>query len=152
MDHSCDPGLHRLAQVLMKDLDLDLNNVPVAEPQAALPLDETATIFKGTIITMAGGKLSPVEGLAINSAKIIAAGPLAQSEQATKQAAGSQVHVRELAGQCILPGYIEPHIHLLLTALARGFLVDFSPSQVPSLDIAEPLVKETVANIKDLDS
>ena len=47
MDHSCDPGLHRLAQVLMKDLDLDLNKVPVAEPQAALPLDETATVFKG---------------------------------------------------------------------------------------------------------
>ena len=31
----------------MKDLDLDLNKVPVAEPQAALPLDETATVFKG---------------------------------------------------------------------------------------------------------
>ena len=125
MDHSCDPGLHRLAQVLMKDLDLDLDNVPVAEPQAALPLDDTVTIFKGTIITMAGGKLSPVESLAIHGTKIIAVGPLARSEQAAKQAAASQVHVIELAGKCLLPGFIEPHIHLLLTALAKGILVDF---------------------------
>ena len=151
MDHSCDPGLHRLAHVLMKDLDLDLNDVPVAEPKAEIPSDDTAHIFKGTIITMAGGKLSPVESLAIHGAKIIAAGPLAQSEQAAKQAAGSQVHVRELAGKCILPGFIEPHLHLLLTALVRKFLVDFSPLKVSSLDTAESLVKETVANIKDLD-
>ena len=77
MDYTCDPGLHRLAQGLVKDLDLALNNVPVAEPQAALPLDETTTIFKGTIIITAGGKLSPVESLAIHGAEIIAAGPLA---------------------------------------------------------------------------
>ena len=49
----------------------------------------------------------------------MAAGPLAQSEQAAKQAAGSQVHVRELAGQCILPIFIEPHILLLAIARCR---------------------------------
>ena len=52
MDHSCDPGLHLLAQALTKDLDL--SNIPVPQPPKLSPIDDTATIFKnGTIITMA---------------------------------------------------------------------------------------------------
>lgn len=67
MDHFCDPGLHRLAQVLTKDIDLII--VPIPARRDALLPDDTATIFKnGTIITVAGRNLSPVESLAIHGA------------------------------------------------------------------------------------
>ena len=57
--------------------------------------------------------------------------------------------MKDLEGRCVLPGFIEPHLHLLLTALAKGYLVNFSPVQVETLEAAKKLVMEKVANVKD---
>ena len=138
MDHSCDPGLHRPARALSKNLDL--SNVRMSAPVEAPPTNDTATIFTGgTIITMAGGKLSTVEILAVYGAKIIAAGSLAKSEQIAREVAGSQVHIKYLKGNCLLPGLIESHLHVLGTALAKGYLIDFSPLQIESRAEAEAM-------------
>ena len=61
------------------------------------------------------------------------------------------MHTKNLKGACVLPGFIEPHLYLLLTALAKRFLVHFSPLQVDSCDAAESPVEEKLANVKDAD-
>ncbi|KAL2042480.1 hypothetical protein N7G274_004973 [Stereocaulon virgatum] len=63
--------------------------------------------------------------------------------------AGAQVHIKYLKGNCLLPGFIEPHLHVLLAALAKGSFIDFSPLQVKSRAEAEAVIREQVANIKD---
>ena len=101
--------------------------------------DGIAKIYtNGTIITMAGGEFSTVEALAIINDKIMAAGTLSEAIKV----AGPQSTTIDLASRCIVPGFIEPHVHLILTALTRHFYLDLSPLSTTTRDSALDKIKE----------
>ena len=73
-------------------------------------------VYNGTILTMAGGTFNPQESMAVKGDTIISVG----SSDAVKQAvsrAGHSFSERDLGTQCIVPGFVEPHLHILSTAM-----------------------------------
>jgi predicted amidohydrolase YtcJ len=85
----------------------------VASPPAVAAADETRIFLGGTIITV-DKAFSEAEALAIRGNKIIAVG----TEAAVRAAAGADATVIDLDGRVMLPGFIDPHTHVLAGALA----------------------------------
>ncbi|KAL1892620.1 hypothetical protein Sste5346_006905 [Sporothrix stenoceras] len=83
-----------------------------APPPFALPLE--TVIFKATVLTLAGGKFNATEALAIRGDTVVATGTLEDV-----RAAVGPVNIREVdyGNRVITPGFIDPHVHLLMTAL-----------------------------------
>lgn len=78
----------------------------------------------GTIYPLEDGGTETVEAIGIHGGKVIAAGSLYEVEQAM---AGYDFSTRILeVGETLLPGLIEPHVHVVMTALMRGW-IDFGP-------------------------
>ncbi|KAG8982373.1 hypothetical protein FRB90_006841, partial [Tulasnella sp. 427] len=124
MCHGCHPGLNHLAQTLMSDVaSSDFTQINQAPP-ANDPPAGTTIFTNGSIITMAGGNLKPVEALAISGGTITAAGSLQQVQQSVQ---GGTTAIVDLQGKCVLPGFIEPHLHLFLSALTVDFLIPLQP-------------------------
>lgn len=51
-----------------------------------------------------------------------------------------QEQTLDLQGRCLLPGFIEPHLHLIMTALADNYLLCLSPINVTTLDEAKKII------------
>jgi len=101
------------------------------------------SIFRGNILTMAGGKFSPCEAFAIKDDTIIASGRLPEVQAAV----GTETAISDYSDKTILPGFVDPHIHLLLTALVSNpsHIVDFSYPNVKTEQEALSLIKRSVA-------
>lgn len=123
MCSSCEPGSAQLASWLLHDLDLsNLPNTPA--PSIRAKGNENSKIFyNGTILTMAEGAFSPVDALVVKGDTITYAGSLDKA----KEAAGPGAEPIDLDGRSLSPGFIEPHLHLIMTALADYFLLNLSP-------------------------
>jgi predicted amidohydrolase YtcJ len=61
--------------------------------------------------------------MAIKHGKVAAIG----TYEAVKDAAGPFAKERDLQNQCIVPGFVEPHLHVILSAMLKGFLIDCDP-------------------------
>ncbi|KAG8978306.1 hypothetical protein FRB90_008457, partial [Tulasnella sp. 427] len=107
-------------------------------PPANDPPAGTTIFTNGSIITMAGGNFSPVEALAISGGAITATGSLQQVQQSVQ---GGTTTTVDLQGKCILPGFIEPHLHLFLSALTIDFLIPLQPWTVPTQQYALKILK-----------
>ncbi|KAG8767172.1 hypothetical protein FRC16_007462, partial [Serendipita sp. 398] len=115
-----------MSKALTEDLDLsEIDASPEPQVSSEEPL-QTTIFFNGPIITMEHDAFSPMEAMAIQGSTILAVGtiPHVQSEAGT----GALMH--DLKGKCILPGFVEPHLHLILSALAERFLGNFSPPRL----------------------
>ncbi|KAL8990711.1 MAG: hypothetical protein Q9169_008055, partial [Polycauliona sp. 2 TL-2023] len=99
--------------------------------------------YNGTILTMAGGKFSEVEALAIADGRIVAVG---SKEEATRCV--EKADKINLKGRCVLPGFIDPHVHVLTTALVDHFFIKMAPSIVSTKDIALDLIKKAAIKVK----
>jgi predicted amidohydrolase YtcJ len=140
MCHSCEPGSAQLAHWLTQDMDL--RNLPTtsnAIPKA-LAADSRKILFKGTIITMAGGTFSQVDALVVKGDTITYTGTV----EGAQEAAGSGADTVDLQGRCLLPGFIEPHLHLIMTALADNYLLCLSPINVTTLDEAKKIIADAI--------
>jgi len=96
---------------------------------------------------MAYGSFSPVEALAVDgvTGRISAVGSLAH----VRQVAGPSATVVDLEGKCLLPGFVEPHLHLGPTALVDGnYFVNLSPLRVTTVDEAISILKDHASNTK----
>jgi predicted amidohydrolase YtcJ len=104
---------------------------------------EEATIFQGTILTIANGQFSPVDAISIKGDTITSVGSLAD----VQKVAGTNAPVRVLdEGQSIVPGFIDPHLHLLFTALVNHeSILNFSPSAVKTIADAHAVVEGALA-------
>ncbi|WP_434391607.1 amidohydrolase [Melittangium boletus] len=79
-------------------------------------------ITGGTIRPLINGSTETVEALGIHGGKVVAAGTLA-AVQAALSSQGITYTTRQLsAGQTLLPGLIEPHVHIVPTAMTGGWL------------------------------
>ncbi len=100
--------LKKLAAVVL----LCLLNQAEAEPGA----DETspATLyFNGEILTMVGKAPAIVQALVERDGKIAFSGTLAEA----RTRAGEAAQTFDLAGQTLMPGFIEPHLHPSIAAI-----------------------------------
>ena len=98
-------------------------------------------------MTATDGKFSPVEAIAIQGDSIVAVGSLADAQRD----AGTSTPVQVLGkGQTIVPGFINPHLHLLFTALALDHesILNFSPSIVKRINNAHIIVQGALAKKK----
>ena len=131
---SCEPGLGQLIQCLTSDLDFSSSSQPVPSTTVPkTPQDENPKIFcNGAIITLSGGDFSPADALVVKEDTIVYTGSL----DGAKKAAGPDAKVVDLQGQCLLPGFIEPHLHLIPTAFDDQFLTNLSPLKVHTIDQA----------------
>ncbi|KAE9367213.1 hypothetical protein N431DRAFT_445875 [Stipitochalara longipes BDJ] len=108
--------------------------------------EDEATIFQGTILTLADGQFSPVDAISIKGDTIVSVGSLAN----VQRVAGSNAPIRKLAeGQAIVPGFIDPHLHLLFTALvSHESILNFSPSAVKTIADAHAVVEQALPKKK----
>ncbi|MDO8047427.1 amidohydrolase [Janthinobacterium sp. SUN211] len=91
-----------------------------AYPQHAQKLTPQATIFhNGNIHTMAADGSDQVAALGIAGGTIIATGTLDEVRQAMQPHQASEV---DLDGRTLLPGFVEPHMHILPSALYKSWL------------------------------
>ena len=127
--------LKRQLDVLENDESLKGNFEPLEADK------ETVVIYRGTILTMASGQFNPVEAMAVQGDTILAAGTYDQVQAAVSNIPHTE---RDLGSQCIVPGFVEPHLHLLTTALVSG-LSDIGIENAENIDQAKECI-EAAAN------
>ena len=86
------------------------------------------TIFYGGPIVTVNDKNEEVEALAIKSGVIVATGSKAAI---SKDWQTSTTKIINLKGQTLMPGFVEPHIHIIGTAMAEGLGLNLSNFSLP---------------------
>ena len=82
----------------------------------------------GTIRPVAAGAADKiVEAVGFHDGKVVAAGKKGDVMSKMNTVAGSYTTCELSKGQTLLPGFIEPHVHILSTALMTAGWNDFSP-------------------------
>lgn len=96
-----------------------------AENLAAQPAD---TIFhRGTIVTV-DEKQPEVSALAVKDGKIIAVG---DEKEILAAHQGEGTKMVDLQGRTLMPGFVEPHLHISLTSIVEGVSLDLSNFTLP---------------------
>src|SRR5215210_2081917 len=100
------------------------------------------TIVVGRVATLAGDQgFGWVEAIGIEAGRVASAGPAA----AIEAAAGPRTRRIQLApDEVVLPGFIDAHVHLVDTAIAREAIDLFA---APTLESALDLVRAAAARI-----
>ena len=80
----------------------------------------------GTIRPIAGGSMAKVEAIAFKNGKVVAAGSKIEVAKKMKSFKTDFERVELSDGQTLLPGFIEPHVHIVPTATTWTF-PDFGP-------------------------
>lgn len=99
----------------------------------------TYTLFHGgTILTM--DERETVEAVLVKEGKIVYTGPF---EACRAKAQGRDVQDVHLEGRCLIPGFVDPHAHLMMLGMCHTW-VDLSYPKVQSIDdIVEQLLKHS---------
>ncbi|KAK3315959.1 amidohydrolase family-domain-containing protein [Apodospora peruviana] len=151
----CQDGLVHIAQAILPNATAEIASL-VAEITAAAEKEEEEpqelskndglVIYRGTIITMAGGKFSPAESMAVRGDTIIAVGTEDDVKQAISSQSINNVTERDLGTKCILSGFVEPHVHLLASAM----VANLSSPSAPMIDMTYPAVQTRDSAIKKI--
>jgi predicted amidohydrolase YtcJ len=141
MCQSCLPAATRLAQNVLSNINFDIGGLHTLEPpsvsaQSAGTSHEIHVFTGGSIVTMKHGDPHRVESLATLDDKILAAGSTSyvkeQVDKHVQEDPSICVYPEPLDGDCLFPGFIEPHCHLLLSALIGHFFVNLDPLALKS--------------------
>ena len=104
------------------------------------------TIFYGGPILTVNAKNEQVQALAIQNGKIVAVGG---KDSVVKNWQGANTKVVDLQGQTLMPGFVEPHIHIVMTAMTEVLwlnLSNFTP-QYDTLDTLSQKLKERLKTL-----
>jgi predicted amidohydrolase YtcJ len=139
---ACSPGITALARVALGNLAAPafapgmapggLGGVRV-EPEA-----ERTIILRGGPILTVDDALPAAEALAIRGSKIIGVG----SATEIKRHFSPTAEIVDLEGHAVLPGFVEPHVHVLMSALAAHWWLDLTPIALPGRDAVLAAVRE----------
>lgn len=106
---------------------------------AAQPAGPRTTVFRGgTVLTM-GGPAPRAEAVAVRDGRILAVG----TSEDVMTRAGSGAAIVDLKGRTLLPGLIDPHMHMIFVALEDW--VDVGAISVPDFSGVERRVREAAA-------
>lgn len=98
----------------------------------------------GPILTM--DRTRPrVQALAVRGDTLVAAG----TREEVRRAAGAGARLLDLGGRAVLPGFVEPHVHLIMSSLAAHWWLDVSPIARPSREAVLAAVHEASAAARD---
>lgn len=86
------------------------------------------TIFHGGSIVTVNDKQPEVSALAVRDGNILAVG---DSADILKAHTGEKTQVVDLKGRTIMPGFVEPHVHISLTAITDHIALDLSNFTLP---------------------
>ena len=112
-----------LIKIFEKDLSAPetLSKITAGLSKFIAKKGKSLVISGGIIRPLINGAMDTVEAIGIDNGKVIAVGDLASVEN-EMNTQGIQFDRKELSnGQSLLPGLIEPHVHIVSEALADGF-------------------------------
>ncbi|MEY4277957.1 MAG: hypothetical protein RI975_1223, partial [Pseudomonadota bacterium] len=112
----------------------------------AAPNQIADTIFYGGPILTVNAKNAEVQALAIQNGKIVAVGG---KDAVVKNWQGANTKIIDLQGQTLMPGFVEPHIHIVMTAMTEVLwlnLSNFTP-QYDTLDTLSQKLKERLKTL-----
>ena len=119
-----------------------------AEPaRAAGPVGDAAdTIFRGGTVVTVDERQPEVSALAVKDGRIVALGKETDVLAARR---GPSTEVVDLRGRTLLPGFVEPHLHISLTAMVEDVALDLSNFALP-YDTIETILDKLRARRKTL--
>ena len=101
-------------------------------------------VFVGGPIVTVNAKNEEAQALATKDGKIVAVGLEADIR---KNWVDQKTQVIDLRGQTLMPGFVEPHVHIVLTAMVEGLWLDLSNFSLP-YDTIETLSEKLRAALK----
>lgn len=104
------------------------------------------SIFYGGPIVTVNPKNEEVEALAVQKGKIVAVG---SKEMVMKDWKTNNTKLVDLKGQTLMPGFVEPHVHIILTAVMEGLGLNLSNFTLP-YDTKETLINKMKAHLKNI--
>lgn len=104
------------------------------------------TIFYGGPILTVNGKNEEVQALAIQNGKIVAVG---KKDSVLKDWKAANTVEVDLKGQTMLPGFVEPHVHFIVTSMFEGLWFNLSNFSLP-YDTPETLVQKLKGQLKNV--
>jgi predicted amidohydrolase YtcJ len=78
----------------------------------------TARVFAGGTILTVDGDFAEAEAIAIRGKRILAVGAL----DTVRRAAGDGAEIRDLDGRVMLPGFVDPHTHMMSGSLIASLM------------------------------
>lgn len=102
------------------------------------------TIFYGAPILTVNSKNEEVQALAIQNGKIVAVG---SKDIVSKDWQSSGTKVVDLKGQTLMPGFVEPHVHIIVTVLTR--LIDYKMDPLTALAKPRFFLGKTFSDTRD---
>ena len=112
----------------------------------AAPTTGADTIFFGGPILTVNAKNEEVQALAIQGGKIVATGTKAD---VLKNWQAANTNMIDLKGQTAMPGLIDPHVHMMLTAMGEFLWLNLS-NFTTNYDTAQTLTAKLKAQLKTL--
>jgi predicted amidohydrolase YtcJ len=91
-------------------------------------------------------KNEEVGALAIQKGKIVAVGT---KDAVLKDWKSSATKLVDLKGQTLMPGFVEPHVHIIITAVFEGLGLNLSNFTLP-YDTKETLIAKMQAHLKTI--
>ncbi|OZA76321.1 amidohydrolase [Polynucleobacter sp. 39-46-10] len=104
------------------------------------------TIFYGGPIVTVNAKNDEVQALAVQNGKIVAVG---SKDAVAKEWQSSSTKVVDLQGQTLMPGFVEPHVHIMVTSVFEGLGLNLSNFTLP-YDTKETLIAKMKAHLKTI--
>ena len=104
------------------------------------------TIFYGGPIVTVNAKNEEVQALAVQNGKIVAVGT---KDAVTKEWQADNTKVIDLKGQTLMPGFVEPHVHIIVTSVFEGLGLNLSNFTMP-YDTKESLIQKMKVALKDV--
>ena len=112
----------------------------------AAPNQIADTIFYGGPILTVNEKNAEVQALAIQNGKIVAVGG---KDAVVKNWQGANTKIIDLQGQTLMPGFVEPHIHIVMTAMTEVLWLNLS-NFTPQYDTLDSLSQKLKERLKTL--
>ncbi len=104
------------------------------------------TIFYGGPIVTVNAKNEEVQALAVQNGKIVAVG---SKDSVVKEWQSNSTKVVDLKGQTLMPGFVEPHVHIMVTSVFEGLGLNLSNFTLP-YDTKETLIQKMKAGLKNV--
>jgi predicted amidohydrolase YtcJ len=131
---------------MMKLIPKVLLTLLIGHAAIALAKGNADTIFYGGPIVTVNAKNEEVGALAIQKGKIVAVGT---KDAVLKDWKSSATKLVDLKGQTLMPGFVEPHVHIIITAVFEGLGLNLSNFTLP-YDTKETLIAKMQAHLKTI--
>jgi predicted amidohydrolase YtcJ len=141
---ACSPGIATLARGVLGNLaapSFAPTGVPVAARAATgtgADADRAVILRGGPILTM-DSAFPVAEALAIRGSRILAVG----SATDVKRHFTADTEIVDLQGRTVLPGFVEPHLHVLMSALATHWWLDVTPLALVTKELVLAAVRDS---------